>query len=176
MGCSMSKHYTVYVEHLDSRIEGDRFIDSLQNAGVDTIIGYYDGCSGCIQGLDKPYYVFWDSGKKWYLTKFTKYSRFNHIAGYSPPIKYLTENLENIENGKLTKPQYEISHYPYDVVRIILKDNEIKYEVKAYEKWTNESTQKVILIDKIRSKLLDIRPGNWEGKNFKTEKRKKESA
>lgn len=172
----MNKHYTVYVEHLDSRLEGDRFIDSLQSAGFDTIIGYYDGCSGCIQGRNKPYYIFWDSGKKWYLTKFTNYSRFNHIAGYSPPIKYLTENLESIKNDKLKKPEYEISHYPYDVIRIILNDKEIRYEVKAFEKWNNESIQKVILIDKIRSNLLRVLSGEWKGLNFKTEKIKKERA
>lgn len=173
MSCSLSKQYTVFVEHIDSRAEGDKFIDSLHTAGVDTIIGYYDGCSGCIQGLEKPYYVFWDSGKKWHVTKFTKYSRFNHIAGYTPPINYLSDNVDSIKNGKLKKPQYEMNHFPYDVVRINLGDYDFKYEIKAYEKWANESHQKAILIDKIRSKLLDISLGEWKGLNYKSEKRKK---
>ncbi len=176
ISCSTRKYYTTYVEHLDSRAEGDRFIDSLMTSGVDTIIGYYDGCSGCIQGLEKPYYVFWASGKKWFVTKFTKYSKFNHIAGYSPPIKYLSDNLDSIENGRLNKPQYEMSHFPYDVIRIKLNDTEFEYEIKNFEKWKNESAQKVILIDKIRSKILDILTGEWKGLNYKSEKRKKESS
>lgn len=175
IGCSLNRNSTVYVEHLDSRLDGDRFIDSLKSVGVDTIIGYYDGCSGCILGLEKPYYVFWDAGKKWYVTKFTKYSRYNHIAGYTPPIKYLSENLDIIENGRIQKPRYELNHYPYDVIRIYLSDKEIKYEITADEKGTNEASQKVILIDKIRSKLLDILPGEWKGLNYKSEKRRKKS-
>ncbi|MBL7888431.1 MAG: hypothetical protein JNL24_02700 [Bacteroidia bacterium] len=175
-GCSMSKYYTVFVEHIDSRAEGDRFIDSLKAAGQDTIIGYYDGCSGCIQGLEKPYYIFWDSGNKWHLTKFTKYSRFNQITGYSPPIKYTSEYFETIDSLKLTVPEFEMSHFPYDVVRIVLNGKEINYEIKDYEKWNNESAPKVILIDKIRSKLFDVLPSEWKGLDYKTEKRRKDSA
>lgn len=169
IGCSMSRNCPVYVEHLDSRVDGDRFMDSLRNVRVDTIIGYYIGCSGCIAGLEKPYYVFWNAEKKWYVTKFTKYSRYNHIAGYAPPIKYLSENLDSIENGRIKNTQYKLSHYPFDVIRIKLSDEEIKYEITADEKWINESSQKVILIDKIRYKLLDILPEEWKGLNYKSE-------
>lgn len=97
--CSTGRHNIIYLEHLNAKEEGDQFIDSLKTAGVDTIIGYYDGCSGCNQGREKSYYVFWDSENKWNLTKFTNYSRYNHIAGYSPPINYISSNIDSIENG-----------------------------------------------------------------------------
>jgi hypothetical protein len=45
-GCSVSKYHTSSLEHFDSRAEGNVFIDSLRTSGKDTIIGYYDGCSG----------------------------------------------------------------------------------------------------------------------------------
>jgi hypothetical protein len=176
ISCSAIRYSTVYVEHIDSRAEGDRFIDSLRTSGLDTIIGYYDGCSGCIQGVEKPYYIFWDSGNIWHLTKITKYSRFNQITGYSPPINFLFENLSTIENNNLNAPKFEMCHFNYEVVRIILDDKEINYKIKDSEKWNNESSPRVMLIDKIRSTLFDIYPSAWKGLNYKTEKRKKDSA
>ena len=51
------------VEHLDARQNGDLFIDSLKNAEVDTIVGFYYGCSGCNSGRNKVYYVNWIGNK-----------------------------------------------------------------------------------------------------------------
>jgi hypothetical protein len=175
-GCSMSKYNTVCVEHIDSKSEGDRFIDSLRALGLDTIIGYYDGCSGCVQGIEKPYYIFWGTGNRWHVTKITKYSRFNQITGLSPPINYVSENLLTIENTNLAAPKFQMCHYTYDVVRIILNGNEIIYEIKDYEKWNNESAPRVLLLDKIRSKLFEIRHSEWQGLDYKIEKRRKVSA
>jgi hypothetical protein len=166
-GCSVSKYYTSSVEHFDSRAEGNGFIDSLRTSGKDTIIGYYDGCSGCIRGLEKPYYIYWQSENKWNLTKFTIYARFNHITGFSPPIKYISDNIEAIDTLKLSLPKAEMSHFTYDAVRILLNGREINYEIKNYEKWNNESAPKVILIDKIRSKLFAIFPSEWKALDYK---------
>jgi hypothetical protein len=69
-----------------------------------------------------------------------------------------------------------MSHYHYDVVRIILNGNEIIYEIKDYEKWNNESAPRVLLLDKIRSKLFEIRHSEWQGLDYKIEKRRKVSA
>jgi len=173
IGCASSKYSTVYIEHLNSRAEGERFIDSLKTQGVDTIIGYYDNCYGCWSGFNRPYYVYWDSGNIWHLTTFTNYSRFKNITGYSPPLAYLISNLEAIENEPIIKPQYDISHFSIEYVRIILGEKEIKYSTRNYEKWHNESVQKVILIDKIRSKLFGIPQWEWKSLNYKSEKRKR---
>jgi hypothetical protein len=176
IGCSTSKYYVAYVQHIDSRAEGNKFIDSLRTLGMDTIIGYYDGCSGCVEGFEKPYYIFWDSKNTWHLIKFTTYSKYNEITGYSPPIKYVSENIESIENGKLNAPQFELLHFHYDAVRIIFQNKETKYEINDFEKFDNESAPKVILIDKIRSELLGIFPSDWKGLNYMTEKRIKKSS
>jgi hypothetical protein len=88
----------------------------------------------------------------------------------------LSENWLTIENTNLAAPKFQMSHFHYDVVRIILNGNEIIYEIKNYEKWNNESAPRVLLIDKIRSKLFDIPQREWRGLNYKTEKRGKGGA
>ena len=60
-----------------------------------------------------------------------------------------------------------MSHFTYDAVRILLNGREINYEIKNYEKWNNESAPKVILIDKIRSKLFAIFPSEWKALDYK---------
>lgn len=64
-----------------------------------------------------------------------------------------------------------MSHYTFDNIRINLEKKEINYEIKTYEKWNNESAQKVILIDKIRLALFKIQPYEWVGISYKKGKK-----
>jgi len=165
-----------YVEHLNPIEEGEKYIKELQAMGVDTIISYFDGCSGCIPGLTQDYYIFWDSGKKWHLKKINQYTEFQEITGYSPPINFIRNNFKNIESEKLKNNHGELSHYPFDDIRIILNEIDIEYSVSASVYFQNELAKRIILIDKIRSDILNVLPSMWVGINYKKEKRKKDSA
>lgn len=171
--CSTSKHQIILVEHINSRAEGDRFIDSLKASGKDTIIGYYSGCSGCWRGTQTPYYIYWCTENNWHLTKFTNYSRFNQITRFRPSINYLSKNIETIDSSNLIKTGVWISHCHFEIVRIVLNGKEMKYTILDYEKLDNELAPKVILIDKIRSELFNIHPSEWKGLDYKRKIRRK---
>lgn len=142
-------------------------MDSLQTEGVDTIIGYYDGCSGCIRGTTKTYYIYWYS-EEWYLTKFNNYSNFNVISRERAPIGFISENLDSLEHGKLRRPAFELLHYHYDRIQIILPNRTFEFQVNEYQNEANPMSEKVVLIDKIRSGLLDVR--GWKGLSYRFEK------
>jgi hypothetical protein len=171
--CSNRFHKTNYIEHLDPVANGNKFIDSLRAEGIDTLIAYYEGCSGCIRGFEKSYYIYWVHNDSGYLTKFTNYSNFKAFQSY-PPLQYLKENIKSIENGWLNEPKSEWNHFQFQSIYIILGTKEIKYTIPDYVRWVNESAPKVIFIDKIRSKLYGLNPEYWVGLNFKTEKKRSE--
>lgn len=158
IGCGTHK---TAVSHLDSREEGNAFIDSLLAADVDTVIGYYQGCVGCVKGLPLDYYIYWldETEKRWKIKRFSTYARYEILQRGRPPMSYLERNLDSIETGRM-KPFPEFSHFSWESIRIILGERSFEYKVEEMERQFNDSSPRVIFIDKIRSELLGL-TGYW---------------
>lgn len=168
--CSSKKE--VLVDHLDPKEQGERFLDSLEKAGVDTAISYRDGCSGCFENAPEPHYLMWSDSSYWSVIKFTKWGTYGPVKQSGFPISFLSGNFGKIRDDTLSEPEYILSHFPYEEVRARIDDLSMEYRVKSYEKGANQLNYRVLLIDKIRSYLFEIPEAKWRPiKNVKTEKK-----
>jgi hypothetical protein len=161
VSCLTKKNYSIAVAKFNPQEEGVNFINSLKQSGVDTIISYYDGCSGCVLGYPANYYVFWTNRNKSFVTKFNEYSKFNTLRRSGVSINYITSVLNELMNEKLKEPTIDISHYNYNFVTVVFGKEQFQYEIKGYEKSENENSIRSIFIDKIRSSLFEINPSEW---------------
>ena len=119
--CLTNNYYSVAVKHLDSRVIGEKIIDSLRVSEVDTILGYYDGCSGCLLGASNTYYIFWIKNQKSFVTKVNDYSTYPHFKSSGLPFEYISSIIVPLQNEKLIEPKFLVSHYGYEIVTIITK-------------------------------------------------------
>lgn len=165
IGCAMRKN-DILVAHLDSKAEGRHFTDSLINAGVDTFLTYYDGCSGCIHGTTKPFYVYWVNNGIGYVTKFNELTNFN-IVSKNFNVIYTVSLVEKLGKENLSQDSFTISHYGYEQIELRLGSKVIIYELRDYEKAANEISNAAILIDKFRAFLFSIPESDWYGLSYK---------
>lgn len=152
------------VQHLNPKEEGGKFVDSLKHSGVDTIIGYYKGCSGCVSGVTSEYYVFWIKSNESFVTKFNELTNYNVLRSYFP-FSYVSTVYVELRREKLRDPKLTTSHYIYESVSIFFDDEEYEYDIVDFEKKANENSLKVNLIDKLRANLLIINK-DWKGQNY----------
>lgn len=173
-GCASKRNYYVLVEHLNARQNGDLFIDSLKNAEVDTIVGFYYGCSGCNSGSE-VYYVNWIDNEVSFIKKFTNYSNYDHIQREPMALSYISSILDTLQSEKLKEAEIYWSHYRYESVRIILNYRDVSYQIAFFEKAGNETSHLVLLINNIRLYLEPLHDYEWQGSNYKTEKVKRKN-
>lgn len=166
IGCTLKKR-SIPIQHLDSREEASSFKDSLLNVGIDTVILYGDACSGCIPGSLEPYYLYWIEGGVHNLKRFTEEAVYYPIQTRNFPVDFIFERIEDIRSDSIVKPEFKLSHYNYDEVYIRIGVKEVNYVVDQFDKEENSMNFKVLLIDKIRSSLLEVPEWKWEGMNYK---------
>ncbi|MFN0202768.1 MAG: hypothetical protein ACKVTZ_14690 [Bacteroidia bacterium] len=88
--CGISSKTQKQITRLDVLREANKFADSLQNQQIDTILIFYKGCSGCIEGLSKVAYIFWVEKNQNFVAKASTY----HM--YKQPI--ISENVVGFYN------------------------------------------------------------------------------
>ncbi|QNR23852.1 hypothetical protein [Croceimicrobium hydrocarbonivorans] len=160
--CSTKKSQIQTVVHLNSRIEGDQFIDSLISNGTDSLIAYYSGCSDCSRNFNRQYAIYWYSEGHWNLRKFTSKARYQTLKDYEPPMAYLMANRKSIADSSLNSSNYVLSAYAFELIRIQFASQSIEYRIKDYERLGNEEHPKVQLIDQMRSALQKIPSESWK--------------
>lgn len=160
--CSTKKQQIHTVVHLNSRIEGDQFIDSLISNGTDSLISYYSGCSDCPRNFNRLYAIYWYSEGHWNLRKFTSKARYQTLKDYEPPMSYLMANRKSIADSSLNSSNYVLSAYAFELIRIHFANQSIQYRIKDYERLGNEDHPKVLLIDKLRKNLNEIPTEKWK--------------
>lgn len=170
-GCAARK-YLVAVHHLDPKLESKKFKERLLSTGVDTIITYTDACSGCVEGVLNPRYVYWFEAGQGFLTKFTEESNYNIIEPQEFPIVYIVRNFDKIKSDSIIEPNFGFMHYDFEEIFLKIGDKEFDYRLDEFEKTQNQNNFKVLTIDKIRAALFEIPSREWFGQNFKTEKKK----
>lgn len=168
ISCGIGK-YQVPVHHLLPKVEASDFKDSLVSLGVDTILGYWDACSGCVQGIENPYYLYWIYKGEICLTKFTETSNYNILSNQWFPIDFVCTYFDEIIADSIIEPDFGLLHYDFEEVHIKLAEREFHLRIDEYEKTVNQDNFKVRLIDKIRSDLFEVDQWKWVGQNFKLE-------
>ena len=141
--------------------EGLKFVNELKNQGVDTIITYFDGCSGCNTNFQQTFYVYWVDNKLSRIIKFNESMKFESMS-YAIPIKYLGIFFDTLINEKIKISGYQDSHYSYSEMFIKIGDRELGYKIASYEKWVNELSWRVLMIDKFRSEIFGIKDYRWK--------------
>lgn len=160
---SCSYHYKLYkvprefpLPNVSNYDLGKGFVDSLSEIGVDTIVGYYIGCSGCISGTPKDFYVFWMKDRTPHLRFFPTWGeQRNIIKGL--PYSYFYEKIDSLKNEELENFEEPFLHYGYDYVFMTIGDKKVEYELTMNLKNGNLDSYHTLFIDKIRSSVLDIK-------------------
>lgn len=165
--CKSSKRTeTISLVNEDPAAKGLEFIDSLKAAEHSPLIGFYKGCVDCQPYSNIPYYVFWKANDTWFVTKFDRRSRYNILKAQTSVLSNQRSYLDSLKNEKLVVLKLIKSAYAYEQVLLIMKDLEIDYRIKDYEREYNTNTRKLALTDKIKSRLMQIPKEDWKALDY----------
>lgn len=116
-----------------------KYTDSLRLHGVDTILIFYKGCSGCSYGVNKVAYIFWKQNSQNLVAKISSYSVYNNPVNSDDVIGYYLLNYLNI-GGKLNEPDMSMIsyHYGYSSIQLKIKDRLI-FDVKLPDYYRMDS-------------------------------------
>lgn len=152
---------------------------------TDTAIIYLGSCSGCTRGIEKNLYIFRKKNNSTILKRFSNFLEYDSLDIYFD-WKYFIDKYEilkdeeieyprseYIENGKKYILEYSpCDHGRWDKLYYHIGDSILVYNILPCVKGCNEENQRVIVIDKLRSILLD-KNQYWRPVNFKYKKRRK---
>lgn len=167
VSCRTPKKYTL-ADYRNSQQDGDYFSDSLLKSGIDTLISYCD-CGGYMEGLSRPYYIFWVRKGNGYLTKFDNYSNYNIQETYFG-FDFIIPLQDTILKTVLKRPNYTLSHDSYDKLKIKIGTFDYDIGLEGMIRSHNILSYPDIIIDKFRSFLLKSE-GYWKGLSYKYEKK-----
>lgn len=172
LGCKTNKNL-IAVEHLNPHEESEKFITKLKKEGVDTIIVYVQSCSGCTQGFPKSNFVYWRKESRDYITKFDGYSNYDVLSKLGIDFEFVSQVLDSMKNEELNKPEFELLHYQFERVNIILGETAVNYKVSGFEHTKeNQLKYRVVFIDKFRSFLFGIKDYEWKALNYQYKDKK----
>jgi len=77
-------------------------------------------------------------------------------------MSYLMANRKSIADSSLRSPNYVLSAYAFELIRIQFENQSIEYRIKDYERLGNEDHPKVLLIDQLRKSLNEIPTEKWK--------------
>lgn len=133
------------------------FIHSLTKSGVDTVLIYRRGCSGCIAGSRKTIYVNWMQDGWGKVETFDSYMGVRTVEIPYNLINYYLIHKGEIEKEVLAEPNYWISHYGYRKVELLLGDHTYSPEIiPDYYFETNDDKFLINWIYRIESELFDL--------------------
>tara|TARA_R110002096_G_scaffold161815_1_gene328610 strand:+ start:181 stop:717 length:537 start_codon:yes stop_codon:yes gene_type:complete len=147
-----------------SREDAFVFMDSLQKEGIQPLIGYFRGCSGCINGTQTSFYLFHSivqNTNSCQLTLFTNYDKPKTIKIFSFPAQYIIRTSETLVSDKLIISESDYRHGRYDQIIILNEGNTIDYSLNSTKTLANEGTNHVLLCDKIKSYLFGLPDHRW---------------
>lgn len=174
------KHEYEMVGHIDAQKDGNRYIDSLKSAKIDTIIGYFYWTSlgPC------PYYIYWQKKGQGYITQITRYTKYNIIEknlcydAFTPLIthkldteKIETELITYDDGAKKIITPLDCDDCPVEDIKVFVRHDSIAYRLPMLTRDKNSWSCHVTYIDKFRSFLLEIT--EWKMLNPKYEKVKR---
>lgn len=163
ISCSVSRKKS-FADPNKSKNEALAFVDSLKDHNLKPIIVYQNGCSGCVTGIDREWYVFHNlgfHGASSKLTKFSTYSTPKTVDIFNFSTKYLLNIADSLATEKLTAPNSEMAHGPYYQIIISTENHEINYQMSKDDIRVNEDTFHVKLLDKISSFLFRLPEWKW---------------
>jgi hypothetical protein len=127
ISCLAQKHKKDKSVPLDIRKETKHLIDSLRSEGVDTILSFYKGCSGCVEGIYKSEYLFWKKNNQIKIKKVDSYIVYKEVLNAKDIFSYYFDNYNNMQNDSLTEPPSSLIDGPYTEINLY-------YDNKIYQK------------------------------------------
>ncbi len=140
----------------DPKAKAEKLRDSLIKNGVDTLLSYWNVCSGCLPGRLNSYYVYWIKEETAYLSKFTEEGYLKATNTLGLPISFISSHFNRIKKDSLIEPEIGLMHYSFEKVFVKLGDKNLNFQLDIFEKRSNQTNYKVLTVDKIRSALFDI--------------------
>ncbi len=138
--------------------ELEMIYNDLLNAGVDTIVIFYKGCSGCISNINKMGYVIWNDSNSFYVKKVDSNNKYYDPVKTIDSFSYFFTNEKQIREEKLVFPEMEFLHYHYSKLMLKYPKGVFTKEVSESQRLLKENENKkiVIWISKIESALFNI--------------------
>ena len=173
LSCATRSRTLVAVEHIDQHSKGVEFIDSLSNAGIDTLIGYYNGCSGCVPGTQKRFYIFWMDSGETYAKKVTNYTEYEILKINYFPFSYFYSQKEKIQSDSLIEPKFRLDHGGIESCSFRIGDWSHDFSIDGWTLGANEFSMHAAFLNAMRSELYLISSNYyWKSQNLIFEKRK----
>lgn len=136
-------------------VEANQFVDSLRNVNKsDTILTFYKGCSGCVQGYPYNLYVIWIKNNIVFMKRFSERGSFN-VSTIDNIFKYYFINEKSILKEEMTHNESELLHYKYSELKIYHDSNYFTYSVTDETRMYNLNSKRVVLIILLESVLYN---------------------
>jgi hypothetical protein len=150
---------TLSIIPIEAEALAKNFTDTLIKSGVDTILVFTKGCSGCIKGVKKTVYVFWKQKEAPIkIRKFDSYSGVGSDKEIDDLTSYFFTHENEIRQQQLKEPEFILSHYSFTGIRLLLNGNEF-YEKEIPEQYFNnfnEEKRLIVWIQKIESLIFNL--------------------
>jgi len=154
LSCNLLKNNTQKVKKYECEILTNKFIDSLKNENIDTILYFSNKCSGCINGYIETNYLFWKKNNLIQVIKIDSYSGKQEVKECSDIFKLYS--ADSIRNETLTKPAFELSHYHFYRLKQ-LSNNNFEIDIPDYYLEVNNEKHISNLIYRIESVLFKLK-------------------
>ena len=114
--------------------------DSLNASGVDTLVTYKHGCSGCIEGIESITYFFWTKGAHTYSCTVDNYFGISYIIETNSVMAYFNKHEQDIRKQALDSTIYSF-HNHYSDLHIYAQGKEYySISIPDYYKVLNHDT------------------------------------
>ena len=144
-------------EQYDVKWEMKNMVDSFEKKGIDTILTYYKGCHGCIDGLPTHGFVFYKQQGIIYQKILSNY----YIFKDSPEcfdarnlIEYFFKHENEIKNEQIIDSLY-ISNYHYIEITLYYQKEKYHIEVPEDNVLPNDDKQLINWIYRIESYIYN---------------------
>lgn len=166
ISCSSSKKYGSNIQEenrIDVITQANSLRDSLLSARIDTVLIYYNGCSGCSAWVLRSAYVFWKEKTETKVIKITNHNNKRQIASVNDVFNYYNSHKSEITNEDLVLG-VGLLHENYTKV-ILWYDglNQFEKQISDFDR-TDENAEKKLMswIYLIESRLFSVeRKSSW---------------
>ncbi|MFN9109829.1 MAG: hypothetical protein ACK5XN_07140 [Bacteroidota bacterium] len=155
--CALQKE-SLSISPIEVEELANSFTDTLIESGVDTILVFTKGCSGCIKGVKKSVYVYWKQRETSKIRKYDSYTGVGSDNVIDDLVIYFYKHHNEIRQQELKEPEYILSHYNYTGIRLIINGKEFYKSEISEHLFNNLNDEKrlIIWIQKIESIIFNL--------------------
>lgn len=137
-------------------------VNDLRVNGVDTILKYFISCSGCIENTPKSGYIIWKEKGIVKSIKIDSYLQYQDTVKLNDVFQFYSQEEESIKNQNLNSSKYELLHYKYVKIDLLLGKQvftkEVSNDLRIKE---NNNNLLMIWIKDIESNLFLASQQHW---------------